>query len=279
MFKYITNRPLWVNVAVGFGIMIVLFVLFVLSLNWITHHGEAKTVPSVTGKPLSEIQSLLEKEGFELVIQDSVYLDSLAPSIVIKQVPEADDVVKINRTIYVTINRTVPPDVTMPNLIGYSFRNAEMILKNAGLKLGDTTFKPDFAKNSVLDQLYNGQSISAGKSIKVGSTISLVIGSGIGNEDMAVPKLIGLTYEEAKILLQTNGLIVGSVIPDPLVKDTASAFVYKQSPLSRTEDGFRVRIRPGQMIDVWLSIEKPIVDSTLTQPDINPPGEPGEPLN
>lgn len=276
MFKYITKRPLWVNIAVGFGILIVAFVLFVFSLNWLTHHGEAKTVPSVTGKPLSQVQALLEKEGFELVIQDSVYLDSLAPTTVIKQVPEADDVVKVNRTIYVTVNRTVPPDVTMPNLIGYSFRNAEMILKNAGLKLGDTTYKPDFAKNSILDQLYNGRSISAGSSIRVGSTISLVIGSGIGNEDMAVPKLIGLTYDEAKILLQTNGLIIGSVIPDPLVKDTASAFVYKQSPLSRTEDGFRVRIRPGQMIDVWLSVEKPVIDSTLMQPSVTPLEEPQE---
>jgi eukaryotic-like serine/threonine-protein kinase len=266
MFRYITNRPLWVNILVGIGIVMAVFVVFVFSLNRITHHGEAKSVPSVTGKRLSEIQPLLEKEGFNLVIQDSVYYDSLPPSMVIRQVPEADDVVKINRTIYVTINRTVPPDVPMPNLIGYSFRNAEMILKNMGLRLGDTTFKPDFAKNSVLEQLYKGQSISTGTKIKMGSTISLVIGSGIGNADMAVPKLIGLTYDEAKILLETNGLIVGSVIPDPLVKDTANAFIYKQSPLSRTEDGFQVRIRPGQMIDVWLSVEKPVVDSTIVQP-------------
>jgi beta-lactam-binding protein with PASTA domain len=266
MFRYITNRPLWVNILVGIGIVMAVFVVFVFSLNRITHHGEAKSVPSVTGKRLSEIQPLLEKEGFNLVIQDSVYYDSLPPSMVIRQVPEADDVVKINRTIYVTINRTVPPDIPMPNLIGYSFRNAEMILKNMGLRLGDTTFKPDFAKNSVLEQLYKGQSISSGTKIKMGSTISLVIGSGIGTADMAVPKLIGLTYDEAKILLETNGLIVGSVIPDPLVKDTANAFIYKQSPLSRTEDGFQVRIRPGQMIDVWLSVEKPVVDSTIVQP-------------
>jgi eukaryotic-like serine/threonine-protein kinase len=274
MFKYITSRPLWVNILVGIGIVIAVFVVFVFSLNRITHHGEAKSVPSITGKRLSEIQPLLEKEGFNLVIQDSVYYDSLPPTMVIRQVPEADDVVKINRTIYVTINRTVPPDVPMPNLIGYSFRNAEMILKNMGLRLGDTTFKPDFAKNSVLEQLYKGQSISTGTKIRMGSTVSLVIGSGIGNADMAVPKLIGLTYDEAKILLETNGLIVGSVIPDPLVKDTANAFIYKQSPLSRTEDGFQVRIRPGQMIDVWLSVEKPVVDSTIMQqPSTTTPAE------
>lgn len=261
MFKYITNRPLWVNIAVGLGIVIAVFVVFVLSLNWITHHGESKTVPSVTGKPLTQVEQLLEEEGFSLVIQDSVYYDSLPPGMVIRQVPEPDAVVKINRTIYVTVNRVVPPDVQMPNLIGYSFRNAEMILKNMGLRVGDTSYKPDFAKNSVLEQLYEGESISPGTKIRMGSYISLVIGSGIGTSDMAVPKLIGLTYEEAKILLETNGLIIGSVIPDPMVKDTGSAFIYKQSPLYRTEDGFRVRIRPGQMIDVWLSVDKPVIDS------------------
>jgi beta-lactam-binding protein with PASTA domain len=271
IFKYITNRPLWVNIAVGIGIVMAVFVVFVLSLKWITHHGEAKTVPSVTGKPLNVVEQLLEKEGFNIVIQDSVYYDSLPPAMVIKQVPEADDVVKINRTVYVTVNRVVPPDIPMPNLIGYSFRNAEMILKNLGLRLGDTSFKADFAKNSVLEQLYNGQSISAGTNIRMGSSISLVIGSGIGNADMAVPKLIGLTYSEAKILVDAHGLIIGSVIPDPLVKDTANAFVYKQSPLSKTEDGFHVRIRPGQMIDVWLSVDKPVIDSTRQQPVVPEP--------
>ena len=265
MFKYITNRPLWVNIAVGLGIVMAVFVVFVLSLDWLTHHGESKTVPSVTGKTLKEVRQILDKEGFSLVIQDSVYYDSLPPSIVIKQIPEADDVVKVNRTVYITVNRVVPPNVQMPNLIGYSFRNAEMILKNMGLRLGDTTFKPDFAKNSVLEQLFNGQSITPGSQIRMGSSISLVIGSGIGNDDMVVPKLIGLTYEEARIVVETNGLIIGSVIPDPLVRDTASAFIYKQSPLSRTEDGFQVRIRPGQMIDVWLSVEKPVTDSIKTQ--------------
>lgn len=265
MLKHITSRPLWVNVAVGIGIVLAIFVVFILSLNWITHHGEAKTVPAITGKPLNEVRDILEKGGFDLVIQDSVYFDTLAPSVVIKQVPEADAVVKINRTVYVTVNRTIPPDVEMPNLIGYTFRNAEMVLKNMGLRLGDTTYKPDFAKNSVLEQLYKGEGIRPGTKIKMGTSISLVIGSGIGNVDMTVPKLIGLTYAEARMLLDANGLIVGSVIPDPTVKDTSNAFIYRQSPLHRTPEGFRVRIRPGQMIDVWLSVEKPQIDSLTGQ--------------
>ena len=231
------------------------------SLNWITQHGVSLTVPSVTGKKLDSVTSMLEEKGFDVIVQDSVYYDSLPPSVIVKQVPEADAVVKVNRTVYVTINRIVPPDVEMPNLVGYSFRNAEMVLNNLGLRLGDTTFKPDFAKNSVLEQSYNGNPVAAGTKIKIRSKISLVLGSGVGNEDMPVPKLIGLTYEEAKILMEAQGLILVPVVIDPLVRDTSSAYVYKQNPEPKNEENRRYRIRPGQMMDVWLSLEKPAIDS------------------
>lgn len=271
MFKAITSRPLWVNILIGIVIVIIIFLLFILSLNWITKHGEANTVPSVTGKNIYDVQKLLSDKGFETVIQDSVYYDSLPKGVVIKQVPEADQVVKVNRTVYVTINRFIAPDISMPNLVGFSFRNAELQLQYLGLKLKDTTYKPDFAKNAVLEQLYNGNPIHQGDKIKVGSEISLVLGSGLGNEDMPVPKLIGLTFDDAKAYCDAQGLSMGAIIPDHDVSDMGNAFVYWQNPSPKTEDGHSIRIRPGQMIDIRLSVAKPAVDSTR----INTPSNPG----
>ena len=271
MFKFVTSRPLWFSILLGIGLIAVILFLFILSLNWITKHGEAKAVPAVTGKNINDVEKLLSDKGFETVIQDSIYYDSLPPGIVIKQVPDADEVVKVNRTVYVTINRFVPPDINMPNLIGFSFRNAQMQLQNLGLKLGDTTFKPDFAKNSVLEQIYNGNPIKAGDKIKVGSTISLVLGSGLGNEDMPVPKLIGLTLSDAKVALEQYGLVLGVPMANPDVKDSAGAYIYRQSPMPKNEDGSQIRIRPGQMIDVWLQKDQPPRDSTnQNQPPLNP---------
>jgi beta-lactam-binding protein with PASTA domain len=267
--RNLTARPLWVNILVALVMVFLMGLLFMISLRWITQHGQAQTVPSVTGKTLADIEALLEEKGFDIVVQDSVYYDSLPPTMIMKQIPEADAVVKKNRTIYVTINRIVPPDVEMPNLIGLSFRNVEMILKANNLLLGDTTFRPDFAPNAVLEQLYNGNTIAPGTKLKWGSKVSLVLGSGIGNEEMPVPKLLGLTYAEAKILLETNGLSFAAVIPDPMVRDTANAFIYRQNPVPRNEEGRRFRIRPGQTMDVWLSLEKPVVDSLETR--VTPP--------
>jgi eukaryotic-like serine/threonine-protein kinase len=265
--RYITGRPLWVNILIAIVALFLLFLIFLISLNAITHHGEARTVPSVTGKKLQDVQAMLEDKGFEVVIQDSVYYDSLPPSVIIKQVPEADAVVKVNRTIYITVNRVIPPDIEMPNLVGYSLRNAEITLKNLGLRLGDTTFKPDFAKNSVLEQDFNGTSIAPGTKIRVGSEISLVLGSGVGSEDMDVPKLVGLTFGEARVLLEAQGLTLGSIIPAPLVKDNESAYVVKQDPPTTNSQGKHYRIRSGQMINVWLDVAMPApVDTTSAQP-------------
>jgi len=267
--KHITRKPLWFNILVALGIIFLLGFLFVTSLNWITQHGVARSVPAVTGKTLADVEKLLEEEGFELVIQDSVYYDSLPPSVIIKQVPEPDAVVKVNRTVYVTINRFVPPDIDMPNLVGFSYRNAAQVISNLGLILGDTTMRPDFAKGSVLEQQYNGNKIEAGTKIKVGSRIGLVVGAGIGAEDMPVPKLVGLTFAEAKILMEANGLILGPVIPSPMVRDNDNAYVVRQSPAPKNEEGKTFRIRPGQMIDLWLDVEPPAADTT--QRRNNPP--------
>ncbi|MBC8032792.1 MAG: PASTA domain-containing protein [Chitinophagaceae bacterium] len=266
MFKFITSRPLWVNVLVAFLLAIIVLVLFLGSLGIITKHGRILTIPDVTGKSLNEAMASLETAGFEIEIQDSIYKDDLPPLQVIKQFPEADASVKINRTVYVTITRAVAPLIDMPNLVGPSFKNAEITLKQFGLKLGDTSSKPDFAKNSVLNQSYEGKDILPGTKIPQGSVIDLVLGSGLANVDMAVPDLFGMTYTEARRQLDSFGI---SLVPiaDADVQSPENAFIYKQDPDRFTYDRRVSRIRAGQMIDVWLSSEpKQRVDSTMMPP-------------
>src|SRR5688572_30808800 len=191
MIKYITSRPLWFNILVALLVIVLIFVIFILSLNWITRHGESSTVPSVTGKNINDVVKFLDEAGFETVIQDSVYYDSLPKGIVLKQVPEADAVVKVNRTVYVIINRFVAPDISMPNIGGFSLRNTELVFRNLGLKIGDTTSKTDWTKGTILEMSVNGKPLKPGDKIKVGTKIDLVISGGPGEETMAVPKLVG----------------------------------------------------------------------------------------
>ena len=231
--------------------------LFFQTLDLLTRHGAYLRVPDVKGKKLSEASSELERAGFEVLVQDSLYYDTVAPLTILKQFPDPDATVKVNRTIYLTVNRLTAPIINMPNLLGMSFRNAELELRNRGLKLGDTSYVPDIAKNAVKDQLAGGNSIKAGTPVAMGVRISLVLGAGIGNEDMPVPDLFGLSYGEAIALLEANGVTLGVVLPDADLSDTASGFVYWQNPQRFNEEKVLNRIRAGQMMDIKLSVTKP----------------------
>ena len=266
MFRFLTSKPLWVNILAGFVLLVMLLLLFLGSLDIITHHGKTMKIPAVVGESIVQARKTLESQGFEILIQDSIYNDTIPPLQVIKQFPEADNLVKVNRTVYLTINRAVAPDIDMPNLLSMTFRNAVMVLRRYGLKLGDTLFKPDFARNSVLDQQVNGASIKPGTKIQQGSDITLVLGNGVGIE-FIVPDLFGLTYQEARAALSQSGLIIGSVVPDADVSDTVHAFVYRQNPDRFDYEKQINHIRQGQIIDIWLSAAKKqkIIDTSAVQ--------------
>lgn len=264
MFRFITRRPLWFNMVAGFIVMVFCLFLLYLLLGPLTRHGKNRTVPNVVGKSFDEARKILHDEGFDLEVQDSIYTDTTAKGSVLRQVPDGDAIVKISRTVYLTINRYVPPIVEMPNLIGYSFRNAELQLKNMGLRVGDTLYKPDFARNSVLQQLYHGETIVPGTKIQQGESITLVLGDGVGETEFAVPNLIGMTFGDARLMLETNGLSFLVVLPDPDVSDTLNAYIWWQNPPRYDDEGRRMKIRSGQTMDVKLSLNKPVID-TLVQ--------------
>lgn len=263
----ITEKPLWVNILAGLGIILILIILFFSLLGWITGYGNVTKVPSVTGQEVTAATQVLEQAGFEVVIQDSVYVDSVPKLAVVRQTPEADASVKSGRTIYLTVNRRVPPQVEMPSLIGYSVKSAELYLQSLQLKMGTVTYKPDIARNSVLEQLFNGVPVKEGDKVPLGATISFVLGSGLGGADMDVPNLIGMTLDEVRSYLSTVSVNIGSIVAMGTIKDSATAFVVRQSPdyLSETLDpsGNRMpnKIRQGQVMDIYISSVAPIRDT------------------
>ncbi|MEP7319088.1 MAG: PASTA domain-containing protein, partial [Panacibacter sp.] len=165
MFKFITNKSFFVNLLVIILAVLLLVFLFFSLLGLITRHGETQKVPSVTGKSYDEASKIIQAAGLEVSIQDSIYADTANPLQVMRQSPDADEEVKAGRTIYLTINRAVPPLVEMPDLRGFSLKSAELYLQSLGLKTGDLTYVPDIARNAVKDQLLNGNSIAPGTKI------------------------------------------------------------------------------------------------------------------
>jgi len=270
VFKSLTHKSFFVNLLVALALVALIIFLFFSALGLITHHNDNQQVPSITGKSFEEAKRVLESKGFEVVLQDSIYTDTAAPLSVMRQSPEADAIVKADRTIFLTVNRSVPPLVAMPDLRGFSFKSAELYLHSIGLKLGDTSFVPDIARNAVREQKINGNAIAPGTKINMGTAIDLVIGNGIGNNDMDVPDLVGMTVEQARSLLSGNNISLGAILAMDALTDTASAFIVKQSPepKSMIAEGTIVenKIRPGEIMDIWISLNPPVKDTTIQSP-------------
>jgi len=268
----ITRRPLWVNMLAALGVVLLFLLIFFATLSWLTGHGKIQRVPSITGQNILSATKTLEAAGFEVVIQDSVFIDTLAKQAVVRQIPEAESMVKNGRAIYLTINRTVAPQVEMPNLAGFSVKSAEMYLISLGLRMGEISYRPDIARNAVLEQLLGDRSIAPGTKIPIGTVINFVLGSGEGMGDIEVPQLVGLTFEAGKMMLQTMNINLGAVVAVTPITDSAAAFIIRQSPAALSDSldmsGFKLpnKMKPGQLMDLFISNTAPVATDSTNSP-------------
>lgn len=161
-----------------FAILSVALFLFAIStyLNKFTKHNEYITLPKVIGLPLQEAGNILQNKKLRYTIIDSIYLSDKKPGIVIAQNPEPETKVKENRNIYLTITSFQPPSIEMPKLVDLSERQAIMVLKSYGLKLGKIIYQPSYCNGCVIKQLHKNKEIEPGKYIQKNSVIDIVVG-------------------------------------------------------------------------------------------------------
>lgn len=248
-FTYLGTRTFRKNLLIA-AISVLAFLLIIFySLNFYTRHGEGLPVPKLKGMAVENAIQLLESKGFRYQI-DSVYLIDKEPGMVVEQDPDPNTNVKINRTIYLTIITRLAPNISFPDISGKTFLEARSILNNYGLKLGDTTYTSDVARDVVLSITYKGNTIAAEQQIPKGSRINLVLGDGMGASEVDIPNLLGLNLNEARLSLLGASLLLGNVTYEGTVIDTIGARIIKQDPA--LSDSLS-KINIGSRIDVVLS--------------------------
>ena len=259
MFKFITRQHFIVNLLVAILLAAGLIFGTLKMLGVITKHGEFLKVPTVVSLRTQEAIQLLENKGFDVIITDSVYVDSIKMGTVIKQIPDPNSTVKVNRTILLVVNRETLPMVNVPALQGKSLTYALELLKRSHLQLGDTTFRPDFMKGSVLEQKYHGALIGPGTKLQWGSKIDLVVGGGLSEVRLPVPDFVGLTYSQAIQQMEIDGLNLAATIAMSAITDTLNAYVVNQNPKRWSENEPRTLqyIQSGQVIDLYISSSPP----------------------
>ena len=251
------------------GLAVIIFagavIILLLWLNLYTRHGQSRSVPDFIGLTLEESRQLAKKSKMRYTVIDSLYTSIVARGCVAEQNPKPGYKVKKWRNIALTINAFRPEMVEVPNLIDLPLRQAIAQIVSSGLTMGQKTYKPDLSRDVVLNQFHNGKEISPGDSLQKGSVIDLLLGKGLSNQRTSVPNLVGLMLGQAKDRILGTSLNLGTYIFDKTIvsgKDSANAFVFKQSP----EYGEDATLPYGSSIYLWLTVDslKLPVDSTMT---------------
>lgn len=231
------NRPTgrWIlrNLVLAALLLAALLVITQLSLKAITRHDQVISVPDMTNIPVADAKIIAKRYHIRTEVVDSVYVNRMEKGYVFSQNPAAGSKVKKNRSIKLTINAHQTKMVRMPNLVGYSLRQAKTEILAAGLTVGRLSYREDLATNNVLDQFIRGRYVSPGTEVEAESPVDLLLGLSPDDNRTYIPHLVGFTLPVARDNIFENSLNLGNVTYDETVQtyqDTLSAVVYQQTP-------------------------------------------------
>ena len=268
MFKFLRSKAFLINLTAA--ILLVFFVIWCIFkfIDSYTLHGESISVPSLEGLSIAEAEALLTEKNLRYTILDSIYIANSEKGVVLEQNPLPDELVKKNRTIYITTSKIVPPKISMPNVVDMSQRLAIAKLESYGLKV-KTKYIPSECVNCVLKQEINGKVVKLNDKIEKGSVVLLTLGSGTSNERVLVPYLVNLTKEEAESTLMDASLNIGFTDYEnckcQTFEDTLKAKVYRQSPIR----SMSVPVNMGSSVDLYftcdtnlINFDPPVIDTS-----------------
>ncbi len=225
----ILNRSVLVNILIILALTGVLILFTSLFLNFYTKHDKVAYLPALSGKDFNISAEILDSLHFDLDI-DSVYNPKYKSGEIVSQVPRGGKQVKYGRNVIVVYNKYVRPTVKLPNFLNLTLRSASILLKKNMLLIGDTVFKHDITKGIILEQWVDGRRLKPGVEIPVGMKVSFVVSAGLGEPNIPMQLLVGMTYPQMMQFMRMNELNP-QILWSGAILDTSTAKVYMQFPM------------------------------------------------
>lgn len=285
-FEFLKQKKFYIHLLIIILLSFILMWLAFKSLNGYTRHDKVYTMPDFVGQNYLEVQEEYDRD-FHFILIDSIYPKGQEPGSIIQQDPLPGSKVKRGRNVYYIIVATTPEKTEMPNLKNLSLRQALGLLEANGLEVDKLIYEDFFAKNAVIEQLYQGQVIEPGTEIVKGSKVSLRVGIGQDKKKIEIPNLLGRPAAEVKRLLNVAGLNLGTENYD----DSDSLQYMK---VSRMQPGpSSGLVEAGTFVNIWYRSSKkfdfdkeyknllhedsinnkPIIEETIEVIDIEESGE------
>ncbi len=244
----ILNRSVILNIVLALALAGLMIYLTSLFLRFYTKHNESAYLPAITQQDFNRSYYLLDSLNFDIEV-DSTYDPKYRPGQIISQLPRGGREVKYKRGVLLVYNQYIRPRVKLPNFLNLTLRSASILLKKNMLLIGDTVFKHDITKGIILEQWVNGVKMSPGADIPVGVRVSFVVSAGLGEPNIPMKLLIGMSYPKMMQYMLMNELNP-KIIWSGLITDTNTAVVYMQNPMHINEYNQVNYVAAGEYIDL-----------------------------
>jgi serine/threonine-protein kinase len=234
----------------GLAVLAVFVIAALLGREIFAGGGAASvTVPDVTGLTVPQAKEVLTAEGLRLGEQTQQNDDQVPKGNIIDQSPVDGAQLEEGKAVDVTVSAGVE-ETTVPALVGLSLDEASQVLREAGLRLGNTTPRPSDEERGTVTKV----SPKEGETVPVDSAVDVSYASGSNR----VPDVTGKTEGEARGILEAAGFQVSSTTQE--TSDAEPGTVVSQSP------GARETGRLGSTVSIVVATAPPTPTEVPTTP-------------
>ncbi len=235
------------KLALWAGILLVIFIILYVLLNdivmpTVTRHGEEFSLPDIVGMTVAEAEPIVNQAGLSIEVTSEEYHPDKPSGTILNQFPIGGTMVKSGRTIKV-VTSLGQKLVKVPDLRGFSVRQARLNLEAVGFKLGDLEWT---TADSLPEKVVVFSYPRSGTEIPYGSDVNLMVNRGPYQQTIFVPRLIGLSLDEARARLEEKGLKVG------LVTRVINENYLPETVLEQSDDAGS-ELLPGEEVDLVVS--------------------------
>lgn len=163
---------------------------------------EQVEVPNVVGQDEADAQKTLENAGFK--VESTAVYSSQPQGEVVATTPEAGTQAAKGSTVTIQVSKG-EEKVSVPDVRGTDENTAKNTLSGAGLNVTVTTdYSDSVAQGNVISQDPSG-----GTKVDAGTNVNIVV--SLGSRPVSVPSVVGVSESNARQLIASAGLSVGTV--------------------------------------------------------------------
>jgi len=178
-----------------------------LVMPFITRHGQEFQIPNIIGISLTEATEMLADIGAVIEIAGEEPSPDLPEGTVMVQTPFAGSMAKKGRRVKVIISAGREM-VEVPDMVGFSQRQSELKLREAGLKVG--TFNWASSDSLPINVLVFSVP-STGSLVLKETPVNLFFNRGSQGNMVFVPQFVGMLLDETEQIADSLGLLISKV--------------------------------------------------------------------